>query len=289
MSDPEVSTTDERRRLLEASVVAAQFFRAELLRAPGDWSMQHLKEARVEQVLSADSAWKIGYAPDTLTSLADHLAAENFSYSTMERAGLVVRSGESDVVDRFRDQLVLLARDAQLRPAGFVAVGRDGQVQSSGTASNAVVGIEEQLDLLRGGTTPVIVDDPVDAIAVSNVSRQFDGRWAGVPAFGSGLSTAQVRMLRKFSLGDTAIVIAVGDEHRRKLASGYLLDLSLYYDRVRAVVMPYAPSTLAAVEFGPEYLNDLLATGKPVLTYGGGRAARDLAHEPGLPDRGPGL
>ncbi|GAA3112649.1 DNA primase [Kribbella aluminosa] len=84
---------EDLRQLREATVIAAQFYRSELLQTTtGGWPLGYLKEAGVDQVLSADSEWKVGYAPDTLTSLVDHLAAENFSYSTMERAGLVIRT-----------------------------------------------------------------------------------------------------------------------------------------------------------------------------------------------------
>lgn len=296
MNDPGFAITmEERRRSLEAVVSAAQFFRGELLRATG-WPLEYLKEARIEQVLSVESAWKVGYAPDTLTSLVDHLAAENFAYSAMEGAGLVNRAGDVDVTDRFRDQLVLVARDAQSHPTGFVGIGRDGRAQSLSPAtaihqpSNVLVGVVEQIDLLRAGAVPVIVDNPVDAIAVSSMSRATEGQWAGIPVFGAGLSTEQVRMLRKFSLGDTAIVIAHGDELRQKLTTGYLFDLALYYDRVRAVVLPHSPSSIVSSEYGPQIMNDVLTTARPILTYKfGGEASANLASDPEPPDRGPDL
>ncbi|WP_165547115.1 hypothetical protein [Kribbella sindirgiensis] len=258
--------------------------------------MEYLKEEQIEQVLSVDSAWMVGYAPDTLTSLVDHLAAENFAYSTMESAGLIDRVGDGAVTDRFRDQLVLVARDAHLHPTGFIGIGRDGRAHSLSPAtaihqpSNVLVGIAEQLDLLRGGAVPVLVDDLVDAIAVSSMSRETDGQWVGIPVFGAGLSTAQARMLRKFSLGDTVIVVAHGDEHRRKLTTGYLFDLALYYDRVRAVVLPHSPSSIVNAEHGPQTMNDLLTTVRPSLTYRfGGAVAAELMGYPEPPDRGPDL
>lgn len=297
MNDPGFAiTVEERRRLLEANASAARFFRGELLRATGGWPLEYLKEARIEQVLSADSPWQVGYAPDSPTGLVDHLRFERFGYSTMERAGLATRAGDGNVVDRLRDQLVLVASDAQLHSTGFIGIGRDGQVESVSPAtaihqpSNVLVGVKEQLDLLRGGATPVIVDEPADAIAVSGMSRELDGRWAGIPVCGAGLSTAQARMLRKFSFGDTAIVIATGDEHRQKLTTGYLFDLALYYPRVRAVVLPHSPSVIAADGSGPQIMSDLLTTARPMLTYRFGSAADAQAiRDPEPPDHGPEL
>ncbi|TDO44454.1 hypothetical protein EV651_13517 [Kribbella sp. VKM Ac-2571] len=121
------------------------------------------------------------------------------------------------------------------------------------------------------------------------MSWESEGRWAGIPVFGEGLSTAQVRMLRKFSMGDTAIVIASGDEYRQKLTTGYLLDLALYYDRVRAVSLSHSPSTIAAAESGSKVLNDALGMARPLLTDRLGGAAADIASDPEPPERGPDL
>lgn len=290
------ATAEELRQLREANVIAAQFFRRELLLATDGWPVRSLKDVGLEHVLSADSAWQIGYAPDTRTSLVDHLAGENFTYTTMDRAGLVVRTGEADVVDRFRDQLVLVTRDAQLRPAGFIGIQPDGTTQPISPAtvihqpSNVLAGIDEQLDLLRDGATPVIVDHPFDAIAVSNASRQLGGQWAGIPVCADGLSTAQVRMLRKFSRGDTAIVVASGDEHRRKLTSAYLFDLARSYPQVMTVAMSHSLSLVAAQAEGPELLKEVLSTSSPSMTYRLGNSAKpDLLHDPEPPDHGPDL
>jgi hypothetical protein len=289
------TAAEDRRQLLEANVIAAQYFRGELLWATGGWPLQYLKDEGIGHVLAPDSPWKIGYAPDTRTGLVDHLAAENFSYSTMECAGLVTRSGEAEVVDRFRSQLVLVARDAQLHPVGFVGIAEDGQTRTLSPAtpihqpSNVLVGIDEQLDLLRAGASPIIVDDPVEAIAVSTMSRALDGRWAGIPVCGDGLSTAQVRMLRKYSSSDTAVVVAAGDDYRRKLTTGYLLDLARSYDKVQALVLPASPSALAADPSGAHVMNDILVSTRPLLTYRFGAHAESVHHDPEPADRGPDL
>ncbi|MEV6273337.1 hypothetical protein AB0L64_39640 [Kribbella sp. NPDC051936] len=291
-----VITQEERRRSLEAVVSAAQFFRGKLLRATEGWPLDYLKESRTEEVLSEDSPWKVGYAPEASTSLVDHLAAQNVAYSTMEAAGLAVRAGDGSVADRFRDQLMFVARDAHLHPTGFIGIASDGEVQTASPptaihqASMALTGVEEQIDLLRGGAAPVIVDDPMDAIAMSRMSRHSGGQWAAIPVLGDGLSTAQVRMLRKFSLGDTAIVIASGCEHRQKLTTGYLFDLALYYDRVRAVVLPHSLTAIGAAKSGPQIINHVLTTARPVLTYRVGDVpTTERARDPESPDDGPGL
>ncbi|WP_329000903.1 hypothetical protein OHA18_41540 [Kribbella sp. NBC_00709] len=294
MNDPGfASTPEERQRLLAANTAAARFFRRELLRATDGWPSGYLKEAGIEQVLSTDSTWKVGYAPDTWSNLVDHLQSEGFSHATMVRAGLMRWTEDGDAVDRYRDELVLVARDHKLLPAGFIGIGPDGGVRSLTPAtavhrsSNVLVGIDEQMDLLRGGAMPVIVDDPAGAIAVSEMSRQLDGQWAGIPVCGDGLSTAQTRMLRKFSLTDSVGVVVGGDERSQRRAVGFIPDLMLHYDRVRAVALPGSLREFTSLDSAPKRLHELLTTVPPTMSYRmGSGVAAEIHPDPDPPDRG---
>jgi hypothetical protein len=88
---------------------------------------------------------------------------------------------------------MLVARDSNLEPVGFVGIGRPGSDRALTTTpttlihrrERALVGVAEQLDLLRGGAVVVIVDDPLDAIAIETLSRAWGERWAGIPLCGS--------------------------------------------------------------------------------------------------------
>jgi hypothetical protein len=134
---------------------------------------------------------------------------------------------------------------------------------------------------------PVIVDHPVDAIAVSQMSRRLDGQWAAIPVCGDGLSTAQVRMLRKFSMTDTVAVMVSGDERSQKRAVGYIPDLMLHYDRVRAVALSGSAREFTSLDDGPERLHELLTTAPPTMSYRiGSRAAAQISPDPEPPDRG---
>jgi DNA primase len=297
MSDEGLLPAEERRRLLEANAAAARFYRRELLRATDSWPVQYLKWWGAEDVLSTESAWKVGYAPSTWTSLVDHLRGQGFGFGTLVRAGLVTWTDGGDAVDRHRDQLMFVARDQRLSPVGFVGIGQDGLVRTASPVtavhrpSNVLVGVEEQLRLLESGAIPVIVDRPVDAIAISEVSRRSSGEWAGIPVCGGGLSTAQARMLRRYSATDKVIVALSGDEPQRHQTAGYLLDLAFFFDRVRAIGFPagYTPASLALTDGGAAHLHDVLSTPLPLMTYRSGASRRipSQALDSDPPDLGP--
>ncbi|MEV0804560.1 hypothetical protein AB0I34_43185 [Kribbella sp. NPDC050281] len=288
---------EDRRRLLEANVAAARFFRSELLRATSSWPVEYLKALGSESVLEGDSAWQVGYAPRDRRGLVEHLRVEGFGYGTLVRAGLVAWSDAGEAIDQHQDRLMLMARDHRLSPVGFIGIGRDGQARSVSPVtvlhrpSNVLVGIDEQLDLLGGGAVPVIVDDPVDAIAISQVSREVGGQWAGIPVCGAGLSTAQARILRRFSASDKVIVALSGTEAERSQKLGYLLDLAFFFDRVRAVSLPTSPALLARSESGPDRLHERLLNSRALMTFrvtGSGYVASRPA-DPDPPEAGPGL
>ncbi|GAA0597805.1 hypothetical protein HPO96_20820 [Kribbella sandramycini] len=298
MSEPGYVVSDEeRRRLLEANAAAAHFFRRELLRTGSSWPGEYLRARGAEDVLTVNADWKVGYAPDTWTSLTEHLHGKGFSNSTLVKAGLIEWNAQGDAVDRHRDRLMLVARDHGLSPVGFIGIGQDGQARSVSPVTaiyrptNVLTGIEEQLDLLAQGAVPVIVDDPADAIAVTKLSREFEGQWAGIPVCEGGLSTAQARMVRRYSLTDKAIVVTRGTERSRQEGIGHVFDLSYFFDRVRVLKLTMGISEAVVRGGATEQLVELLSGPRRFMDFRvsedarGGLRAEDL--DP--PDRGPGL
>ncbi|WP_275670107.1 hypothetical protein [Kribbella speibonae] len=275
--------------MLQASAAAAQFFRRELLLATDGWPLEYLKAHGAESVLSVESPWKVGYAPRTWSNLVDHLQEQGFGYGTLARAGLLTWTEHGDAVDRHRDTLMLVAHDRRSSAVGFVGIGSDGVVRPASPVTpihrpaNVLVGAVEQRDLLAGGAVPVIVDEPMDAIAVSNAG----GQWAGIPVCGRGLSTAQAKMLRDFSASDKVIVALGGSEAERNQSAGYMLDLAFYFDHVRAVVLRPGESLAGLGQQGT--LSGALRNTRPLMTYrttGSGFVALQSAD---LDPPGPGL
>jgi len=292
-----VVSEEERRRLLAVNMAAARFFRRELLRANVGWPLEYLKARGVESVLTVDSDWKIGYAPGSWTRLADHLRAQGISYTTMVKAGLVEWAASGEAIDRHRDKLMLVARDHRLSPVGFVGISEDGRAASVTPASaihrpsNVLVGVEEQRDLFMRGAVPVIVGHPIDAIAVTSLSRANGGLWVGIPVGEDGLSTAQARIVRRYSRTDKVIAVMSGDDGGRRRAAGCVVDLAFFFDRVRVVELATGFADAVMREGAADALHELLSGSRSLITCkvpGAGRGPLQ-GEDVDPPDRRPGL
>ncbi len=267
-SDPEpVLSGAERRRLLEVQVAASRFFRAELLRATDGLAAEHLKDWGAGHLLSSGSTWKVGYAPDSSAGLVNALRPQGYDFRILLRAGLATESEDGHPRDQFTDRLMLVARDARLDPVGFVglAPGIPHEFVSSPTTlihrpSQVLVGVAEQIDLLGHGAIPVIVDDPMDAIAIEKLSRRTADLWAGIPLCGGRLSTAQARFLNRYTAADSVVVATSRDDRWQRALPEFVEDLSFYFKSVSVASLPaeHTPATLLPCDNGPERLRRAL-------------------------------
>ncbi|HET6298215.1 MAG TPA: hypothetical protein VFG33_32865, partial [Kribbella sp.] len=229
-----------------------------------------------DELLTTESTWKIGYAPDSYARLVDHLRERGFDFRTLIRAGLADWSEDGQAIDQFRDQLMLLTRDERLDPVGFVGIGQGSRPTFATTPttlihrpSNALAGIAEQLDLLTEGAMAVVVNDPLDAMAIEKASRLSLERWAGIPLCGSSMSTAQAKTLYRYTATDTVIVALNGDPDWQGKGIASLTDLAYFFKRVHAVVLPdgHTPATLYQSEDGPQRLHEALLSTRPLADY----------------------
>ena len=148
------------------------------------WGRDFLRNGGAAELLETDSKWIAGYAPASRSRLVDHLRSQGFQLQTIRNAGLGVVTADDRLVDRFRHQLMLPARNHRLGIVSFTGV-REGEFgpyysKSPDTQihrrSGSLVGIAEQRDLLSDGASPVLVDNPLDAFA--DRANQQAGWWA---------------------------------------------------------------------------------------------------------------
>ena len=159
----------------------------------------------------------LGYAPDGWTSLVDHLrSTAGATDSELVAAGLAKYATTGRLIDRFRDRLVFpvtaIGPDGQPEIHGFIARRNPRQDPPPGEEAdprhgpkylntpetdlfhkgNELFGYAETQALLAAGATPVDVEGPMDALAVTLAGG---GRYAGLAPMGTALGDVQADQL----------------------------------------------------------------------------------------------
>lgn len=233
-----------RGRLIAVHRDAERWFRRQL---DSSWVPEYLRSRRLDGCLSMSSPWAVGYAPAKWLALTDHLRGLGYTDRDILDAGLGLRSKHGTVVDRFRDRLMVSARNADGETVGFVGradPASDGQrrakyLNSPETAiyrkGEVLLGLSEHRDLLLAGARAVVVEGAFDAMALTAAS---DGRYAGVAPSGTAVTEMQMRELRP--VAGTEVVFALDGDMSGRLAvvRAHAVAHRAGFDSPRAAVLP---------------------------------------------------
>jgi len=190
--------------LIAAHHAAATFYRQMLLAPSGEGPRSYLT-ARGFSCLLHDTAWTVGYAPAGWTTTLDHLRAQGFQDHTLVESGLVSVTKRGTLIDRLRDRVTFGMHDPDGGLVAFIgraAPGaRPGSPKYLGSPSTAiyrkgdmVFGLHEQTDRLRAGSDVVIVEGPLDAVAIS----QSTGA-AGLALCGTAMTPSHANLIANSS------------------------------------------------------------------------------------------
>jgi DNA primase catalytic core len=216
---PAVPTPDRghpltsRARINELHRAAAEFFTAQL---PRSWAPAYLARrlgadcagalTHHAEAAGSGSAFTVGYAPPGPTTLTRRLTAAGATLEELLDAGLARRRERGDIVDVFRDRLTFLIRDPDGHPVGFV--GRRNPTKcdadfagpkylnTRATAAfdkgQSLFGLAEARAPLTAGASPVLVEGPLDALAVTLATA---GEAVGLAPLGTALTADQADLL----------------------------------------------------------------------------------------------
>jgi len=200
-------------RLLAVHADAETFFGQQLV---GSWVPTYLEGRGLGGALDPDTDWRVGYAPSGWTTLVDHLRELGYSDDTLEASGLATRARNGRLVDRFRDRLTLPIHDDQHRVVAFVgrahpdAGDRSPRYLNSPTTATYAKG--ERLlgaaSVAARGRTPVLVEGPLDAVAVSLASPD---RHLPLALCGTALTSVHAQKLSDLAGGPSCPVIVAMD------------------------------------------------------------------------------
>lgn len=216
-ADPVIEPATPPARILQLNDWALDHYTSMLDRS---WASEYLRE-RLGADLSNESRFAVGYAPPGPQSLIHQLTDRGASIGELIDAGLARETERGRLVDVFRDRLVFPIHDT----AGVVGfIGRrnptkDGNEYAGpkylNTRSTVVFAKSEQLygltesrvDLDAGGV-PVLVEGPMDAIAVSLATN---GAYVGIAPLGTAFTAAQANELAHLVHDDPQRIVIATD------------------------------------------------------------------------------
>lgn len=188
-------------RLAQVNGMARDYYEEQL--HAGGWARDYLA-GRFGQDVAGHPQMRPGYAPAGWTRLVDHLRSQGVTDTELLESGLASTTRNGRLIDRFRDRVVFPISDpTNDQVVGFV--GRRNPAHSDDTPHagpkylntplTALFDKGHQLygaDQLTPGSTPVLVEGPMDAWAVTLATR---GLYTGVAPLGTALTSEQATYL----------------------------------------------------------------------------------------------
>jgi DNA primase catalytic core len=219
-----------RGRMIEINQLTLACFRSQF---PSSWGQAYLTD-RFGQDLIEDPRFRPGQAPADWTGLVTHLRSRGVTEEEMIAAGVATVASTGRLIDRFRDRIVFPIMNNQ-DIVGFVGRRHPDRTDTDrggpkylNTADTPLFHKGAQLfgvveDHLADGGRPVIVEGPMDAIAVTLASG---GRFVGVAPLGTSLTEEQAGQLAR--IGGNPVVATDADIAGRVAAERHFWMLTVY-------------------------------------------------------------
>jgi DNA primase catalytic core len=256
-----------RDRLVEINQMALSYFRNQF---PSSWGHQYLAD-RFGQDLTDDVRFRPGQAPAGWTGLVNHLRSRGVNSDEMTAAGVATVARTGRLIDRFRDRVMfpiihngeilgfIGRRHPDLTDTDWVGPKYLNTADTPLFHKGAQLFGANEVDIAAGGI-PVIVEGPMDAIAVTLASG---GRYIGVAPLGTSLTDEQASQLAR--LGKNPIVATDSDIAGRVAAERDFWILAPYQLDPRFALLPEGsdPADLLALN-GPVALTTVLDQARPL-------------------------
>jgi DNA primase len=171
--------------------------------------------------------WPLGYAPPGWTRLTDKLLAAGFAQDALLAAGLARRSSRGGLIETFRDRVIFPVHDHHGRLAGFVgrdlsgAPGAPKYLNSPQSAlcdkGKLLYGLHEANRRNPGATVPVLVEGPLDVLAITATGR---GKLCPLALCGTHLTGHQAALLSDItSRAGQPVIIATDSDPTGRAAA----------------------------------------------------------------------
>jgi DNA primase len=258
-----------RESLLKAHEVAVAYFREQLAGSAGGRARQQLKDRAIDAGTIATLG--LGFAPGGRDGLKTVLLAQGFSEAVLLQSGLIVRRDSGEIVDRFRNRLMVpICRDT----GSVVAFGGRQMDPDQGgpkylnspetpiySKSRTLYGLNLSKPAIRKVGFAVLVEGYFDFAQV------FQSQAApAVASCGTALTPHQAQLLHRFT---TKVVLSYDPDAAGEGAaarSSELLVAEGFEVNVVALDKGEDPDTFIRNK-GPEQYRERLRQSRPYLEY----------------------
>jgi DNA primase len=284
--DPEQDR--RKQRLIEINELAASFFRHVLHNTEaGEPGRQLVAERGLNTAML--QRFRIGFAPDRWDALLRHLQARGVEPAEALEAGVLSKSEDGRIHDRFRNRLMfpIADRDGNIVGFGARALGaaQPKYLNSPQTdifdKSRLLYGLDLAKDSIREAGAVVVVEGYMDAIT----AHQF-GHQNVVAAMGTALTEAQIAQVKRFA---PKIILALDADAAGQLATvrgvetasdaldhedvavtigpGMIAWQQRLKTEIRIAMLPVGKDPDELLRREPERWNDVIANAQPVLDW----------------------
>lgn len=245
---PRETAGPDRRTALECLEVATQYFEQLLHRTPALWPA--LDARGLTAPLRRE--WRMGLAPAGWQTLHEYLAGKGFGTEIQLAAGIVAKSENGRIYDRFRDRFTFPICDVLGRVVAFGARLLPGVAEGEKNGPKYLNSPENELfkkgSLLYGldkvarapRTSPEAQDAPRPIVVMEGYTDVILAHHAGlrrsVATLGTALGRDHAKLIKRFS--GEVLLLYDGDEAGLRATErgvGILLEEGL---RVRVAVLP---------------------------------------------------
>ncbi len=264
---PAASATagEGKRSLYRAMAWAETQYHECLLRAPeAESARKYLQERGITR--ESVQKFHLGFSPNDATWLLRRAGGTAARAKVLETIGLLARSSDGSLYERFRGRVLFPIRDTQDRPVGLggrvlpelAGTTRAKYVNSPETPlftkSNHLYGLDVARAALRKSRTALVMEGYTDCI----VAQQY-GFDNAVAVLGTALTDRHVRLLKRFV--DRIVLVLDGDEAGQRRANEVLSLFVAENVDLRILTLPEGmdPADFLS-EHGAEAFADLVST-----------------------------
>jgi DNA primase len=266
-SDEQRVSTAERETLLKVHEAAAKWFREQLLSPAGARIRTYIADRGINEMTS--DAQGLGFAPPGREGLTQALIKQGFSQGTLVKAGLLVQRDDGQMIDRFRNRLMIpIGRDTgSIIAFGGRALDKDQQPKYLNSPETPIYskgrtlyGLHLSKTAIRQSGFVILVEGYFD------FGQVYQAGFPVVASCGTALTPQQAQQLRRFV---TKVVLSYDPDAAGQGAAARSSELLVGegFD-VNVATLPAGadPDTFIQQNGGPAY-GERLKQSRPYLDY----------------------